>query len=179
MRQSPPLLPLKRRTLALALLAALAAGAALAESGTVLKATQLRSAPLASSDVVAELRAQQAVDITARQGAWAGVTTGDDQRGWARILNLRTGSGQASAAGANQLASVFRTGSSGTAVSTGVKGLSAAALMSAAADEAEVQRLEAYAANTGQATAFAAQGPLASRPVPYLPEERSSRWGSR
>ncbi|MBP6625909.1 MAG: hypothetical protein KA187_00680 [Arenimonas sp.] len=177
MRQPPS--PPRRRTLVLALAAVLAAGAALAESGTVLKDTQLRSEPLASSKIIAELRARDTVQINARKGAWAGVKTTEGVDGWARILNLRTGSGQAGAGGGDALASVFRTGSSGTTVSTGVKGLSAAALMSAAADEAEVQRLETYAANTGQATAFAAAGPLASRPVPYLPEERSNRWGSR
>ncbi len=177
MRQLPS--PPRRRTLVLALAVTLAAGAVLAESGTVLKDTQLRSEPLASSKVVAELKARDTVQISQRKGAWAGVQTSAGADGWARILNLRTGSGQASAVGANQLASVFRTGSSGTTVSTGVKGLSAAALMTASPNEAEVQRMETYAANTAQASQFAAQGPLASRQVPYLPEERSSRWGSR
>lgn len=174
-----PHFPIPRRTLTLAVLATIAAGVALAEPGTVLKATPLRSAPLASSDVVAELKALQAVEITARQGAWAEVTTGAGQEGWARILNLRTGSGQASAVSANELASVFRTGSSGTSVSTGVKGLSAETLMSASANEAEVERLETYAANTTEASQFAAQAPVTSRSVPYLPEERGSRRSSR
>jgi hypothetical protein len=170
-----PFLPLKRRTLALSLLAAIAAGAVLAEPGTVLKSTQLRSAPLGSADVVAELKAQQAVEITARQGAWAGVTTGEGQQGWARILNLRTASGQASVASANQLASVFRTGSSGTSVSTGVKGLSAEQLRSASPDFGEVSELDTYAANAGDARQFAGAGQLQEQRVDYLESPQSGR----
>lgn len=170
-----PFVSLKRRTLALSLLAAIAAGTVLAEPGTVLKPTQLRSSPLGSADVVAELQAQQTVDITARQGAWAGVTTGEGQQGWARILNLRTGSGQASAASANQLASLFRTGSSGTSVSTGVKGLSAEQLRSASPDFAEVTELDQYAANAGDARQFAGAGQLQEQRVDYLESPKSGR----
>lgn len=175
MRQPLPSHAPKRRTLALALVAAIAAGAAFAEPATVLKSTQLRRAPLASSDVLAELKAKQAVDITARKGAWAGVTTGQGQQGWARILNLRTGSGQVSAAGANQLASVFRTGSSGTSVSTGVKGLSAEQLRSASPDFNEVSELDGFAANAGDARQFASAGQLQEKRVDYLASPRSGR----
>ena len=69
---SLPGLP-RRRALALALLAAIAAGAAFAESGTVLKDTPLRSEPLASASEVGKLKARETVEITARKGAWAGV----------------------------------------------------------------------------------------------------------
>ena len=82
------------------LAASLASGLAFAESATTLRATEMRSEPLGSAEVVAKLAAQQSVEITARQGAWAGLKTEDGQEGWARILNLRTGSGQASAASA-------------------------------------------------------------------------------
>ena len=175
MPSTQPFLPFKRRTLALSLLVAIAAGTVLAEPGTVLKATQLRSAPLGSAEVVAELKAQQAVDITARQGAWAGLTTAGGQQGWARILNLRTGSGQAAASGANQLASVFRTGSSGTSVSTGVKGLSAEQLRGASPDFGEVSELDTYAANAGDARQFAGAGQLLEKRVEYLESPRSGR----
>lgn len=168
---TPPRHP--RRTLAIALATVLAAGAALAaEPGTVLKSTQLRSAPLGSADVVAELKAKQSVQITARQGAWAGVTTDAGQQGWARILNLRTGTGEASGAGAEQLASVFRTGSSGTTVTTGVKGLSAEQLRSASPNYAEVDRLDGFAATSGDARQFADAGELQPQPVDYPKETR-------
>lgn len=179
MRQpSPPRKP-RPRVLALALAAALAAGAAMAESGTVLKATELRREPLGSAEVVARLSAQQAVEITARQGAWAGIRTGDGMEGWARILNLRTGSAVASAASGGNPLSVFATGSRGSSVSTGVKGLSAEELMSASANHADVALLEQYAVSGSEANGFAAEVPLATNEVAYLKEERSSRRRNR
>jgi len=166
----------RRHVLVLALVAALGAGAVLAETGTVLKATQLRAAPLASAEVVGELKAKDNVEITARQGAWAGVKTQAGEEGWARILNLRTGSGQAAASGGgDQLASLFLTGSTGTTVSTGVKGLSADQLMSAYANHAEVGLLDGYATSNSDASQFAAEAPLSSQQVAYLAEEKRGR----
>lgn len=174
----PPQSP-RPRVLALALAAALAAGAVMAESGTVLRATELRSEPQASADVIGKLAAQQSVEITARQGAWAGLKTQEGQEGWARILNLRTGAGQGSAGGGDQLAAVFKTGSRGTSVATAVKGLSAEELMSASANHGDVALLDQYAASPGEANGFAAEVPLASHQVAYLKEERSSRRRNR
>lgn len=167
----PPQAP-RPRVLALALAAALTAGAVMAESGTVLRATELRSEPQASAEVVAKLAAQQSVEITARQGAWAGLKTEDGQEGWARILNLRTGAGQGNASGGDPLAAVFKTGSRGTSVATAVKGLSADELMSASANHAEVALLEEYAATPGEANSFAAEVPLATQEVAYLEQDR-------
>ncbi|HQZ32363.1 MAG TPA: SH3 domain-containing protein [Arenimonas sp.] len=170
---SPPGLP-RRRALALATLAALAAGAVFAESGTVLKDTPLRSEPLASASEVGKLKARETVEITSRKGAWAGVKTPAGTEGWARILNLRTGTGTASAASGMQLASVFATGSSGTSVSTGVKGLSASELMGASPDAAQLAQLDSYAVATNDASQFAGQVPLQAQRVAYLAQDRSS-----
>ena len=175
MKQPSSSRPPRRRVLALALVAAFATGAVLAESGTVLKDTPLRSEPMTSASEVAKLKAKQTVEITARKGAWASVKTPTGQEGWARILNLRTGSGAASADGSNQLASLFRTGSSGSTVSTGVKGLSADQLMSASANYGQVDQLDGYAVSTNDATQFAKQGSLASKQIAYLPDGSGGR----
>ncbi|MBW8367382.1 MAG: SH3 domain-containing protein [Arenimonas sp.] len=169
----------RRRVLALATVAALAGGAVLAESGAVLKDTPLRSEPLASASEVGQLKARETVQITARQGAWAGVTTPAGTEGWARILNLRTGSAAAAAASGVQLTSVFATGSSGNSVSTGVKGLSAEQLIGASPDASQVATLDGFAVSTGDATAFAAQAPLSAQRVDYLAQERGSRRRNR
>ena len=172
--------PLTRRhALAVALAAALAAGAVFAETGTVLKSTEVREQPLGSAEVLAKLESQDTVEITARQGAWAGVTTSSGVAGWARILNLRTGSGLPGNDGGNSLVAAFRTGSSGTAVSTGVKGLSGEQLMSASANHADLQLLDGYAADGNQARQFAAQVPLAAQKVAYLEQGKGSRRNSR
>jgi hypothetical protein len=160
------------RALALALALALA-GTAAAESGTVLKATELRAEPQASADVVGKLAAKQTVEITARQGAWIGLKTTAGEEGWARILNLRTGGAGVQDRG--DLVAAFRTGATGSSVSTGIKGLSADELVSASPDHAEVALLDQYAVEAGDATAFAAEVPLATQDVAYVKQERRSR----
>lgn len=169
----------RQHVLVLALAAALAGGAVFAETGTVLKATEVRNEPLGSAEVLAKLAAKDTVEITARQGAWAGVTTSAGVAGWARILNLRTGSGLPGNDGGSAMVAAFRTGSSGTAVATGVKGLSGDQLMSASANTADLQLLDSYAASNDQARQFAAQGPLAAQKVAYLEEGKGGRRNQR
>jgi len=169
----------QRRTLALAMFTALAGGAVMAESGAVLKDTPLRSEPLASASEVGQLKARETVEITTRQGAWAGVTTPAGAEGWARILNLRTGSAAAASVSGLQLTSVFATGSSGRSVSTGVKGLSAEQLIGASPDSRQVALLDGFAVSTGDATSFAEQAPLSAQRVNYLAEERGSKRRNR
>lgn len=140
-----------------------------AEPATLLKTSELRSQPLGSASVVSMLQAKDTVDVVARQGAWASVKTSAGKTGWVRVLNLRTGSGQRGDAGIGTIASVFKTGSSGNTVSTGVKGLSAEQLQSATPNPAEAERLNGFAAKENDARSFAKQGKLADKKVDYLP----------
>lgn len=141
----------------------------LAEPATLLKPTELRSQPQGSASVVTLLQAKDRVDITTRQGAWASVKTPAGKTGWVRVLNLRTGSGQRGDAGIGTIASVFKTGSSGNTVSTGVKGLSEEQLQNATPNPAEVERLNTYAVKAADARSFAKQGKLAAKQVEPLP----------
>lgn len=143
---------------------------ALAEPATLLRDSELRAKPQADAAVIAPLQAQSVVEVSARQGAWAQVKTPTGQSGWVRVLNLRTGSGRRGDAGIGAMASVFRTGSSGNTVSTGVKGLSAEQISQAAPNEAEVARLATLAVKEADARQFASQGKLASQSVDYLPD---------
>ena len=171
-----PPIPDRRWPGALALGLALAfAGPAAAEPGTVLKPTELRAEPLGSADVLAQLAAQDAVEITARQGAWAGVTTAAGQQGWVRVLNLRTASGEVNRGGDGSLAQAFRTGSTSNDVSTGVKGLGAEELRNASPDEAEAAKLAGFAATADEARAFAGEANLEHHDVDYLAAERGGR----
>lgn len=170
----------KRRTptptLALALAAVMASGLAFAESATTLRATEMRSEPLGSAEVVAKLGEKAPVDITQRQGAWAGVKSAEGQDGWVRILNLRTGTTDGKAkGGGNQLAAAFLTGSSGNTVSTGVKGLSPDKLRNAGEAPGEVDLLDQLAAQPDDARLFAMSASLQAHQVDYLKEERRSR----
>ncbi|MES2917152.1 MAG: SH3 domain-containing protein [Pseudomonadota bacterium] len=150
------------------ILAALAAaGTASAEPGTLLRDSELRAKPFGDAAVVAALKAKDSIDIVARQGAWAQVKAGG-QAGWVRVLNVRTGSGQRGDAGVGQLASVFKTGSSGTTVTTGVKGLSEQKLATAEPAPAEARRLDQYRETEAGARGFARQAKLASQELPFF-----------
>ena len=172
--RAPGALP-RRHLLALALAATLASGALPAETGTVLRKTELRAEPLGSAQVLAQLAAKAEVEVGERKGAWAAVTTGEGASGWVRVLAIRTGSGERGASGAGSLASVFRTGSSGQTVTTGVKGLSAEQLRNASPDAAELARLDALATNADDARRFAAEANLQPREVEYLTAAKRGR----
>jgi hypothetical protein len=147
--------------------ALLASGLACAEPGTLLKDTALRAQPFGDAAVVADLKAKDSVDIQMRKGAWAQVKAGEHS-GWVRLLGVRTGSGQRGEAGVGALASVFRTGSSGNTVSTGVKGLSEEKLKNAQPDAAEAKRLSKYQQSESSARSYAKQAKLAAEKVDYL-----------
>lgn len=138
-----------------------------AEPGTLLKDSELRAKPFGDAEVVTTLKAKAGVDILSRKGAWANVKAGD-KAGWVRLLALRTGSGQRGDAGVGALASVFKTGSSGHTVSTGVKGLSEEKLKAAQPNAEEAQRLDKYKESEGSARSFAKQARLGTQQLGYL-----------
>ncbi|HEX6590834.1 MAG TPA: SH3 domain-containing protein [Moraxellaceae bacterium] len=147
----------------------LAGSLAWAEPATLLKDSELRAKPLGDAELVSTLKAKDKVEITARKGAWANVQTPKGQTGWVRLLALRTGSGKSGDAGVGAIASLFKTGSSGNTVSTGVKGLSEEKLKNAQPDEAEAKRLDKYKGSDADSRTYAKQGKLAAQQVNYLP----------
>jgi uncharacterized protein YgiM (DUF1202 family) len=167
--------PVRRRVLVLALAVALGSGVVFAESATVRKSTELRATPAASADVVGELKAQESVDITARQGAWANVKTSAGVAGWARVLNFRSVAAAAATRGGADLGALFATGSTGATSTNSAKGFGSNDLMGASPDMAALSQLDGFAANAGDARSFAGQAPVQPQQVAYLPEGRKSR----
>lgn len=143
---------------------------AAAEPATLLRDGSLLDNPQSDATVLASLKAKEVVDIETRQGAWARIKTSNGAQGWVRLLNLRTGSGQKSGGTLNTLANVFKTGSSGNTVSTGVKGLSAEKIRNAEPNDAERQRMDKTKSSDNDARQFAKQGKLSSQNIQYLPE---------
>ena len=171
-----PTPPRRRRALAAAVLACVAGGAA-AENATVLRDTEVRATPAATADEVAKLKAKETVDVAARQGVWANVTTPAGVTGWTRILALRMppAAGGANRGGGAALGALFATGSTGATSTTGAKGLSGNDLMQASPDAAELAQLDGFASNDVDARGFAAQAPVTAQQVPYLPEANDGR----
>jgi hypothetical protein len=142
---------------------------ALAEPATVLRATELKQEPATDAATVAALPENAAVDALERKGGWTRVKTASGE-GWVRMLSLRFGGASAAkpgASGVSQLFTVARTGSSGTQVTTGVRGLDEQQLAAAQPNPAELAKLEGFAADRDAAAGFAAQGNLEAKPVEY------------
>lgn len=152
-----------------ALLALALSTAAPAETAITVRNTELKKEPYSDAATVATLAGQEKVEIVRRQGAWTQVKTAAAQ-GWVRMLSLRLGEGAARQgdSGIGSLLNVARSGSSGTTVSTGVRGLSEEDLKNTKPNPEELQKMERLAASAQEARNFAGSAKLNSRQVDYL-----------
>ena len=141
-----------------------------AESGTALKADDLKTEPFRDARAVAKLAAGDKVDILKKDGGWLQVNSAKG-KGWVRMLSIRKGDarkGGSDAGGVLALAS-GRAGTGKVVATTGIRGLNEEELKAAKFDEAELKRAESYASSKPEAAKFATQGKLAARPFDYLP----------
>lgn len=141
----------------------------LADPATLLRATELKRLPAVDADTVAELPADAAVDTLERKGGWTRVKASQGE-GWVKMLVLRYGGPGAAKKGDSgiaQLINVARTGSSGTQVTTGVRGLDEQQLANAQPDPAALAKLSRFTARPEAAAAFAAKGRLSAHSVAY------------
>jgi hypothetical protein len=142
---------------------------ALAEPATVIRATELKKEPASDADTVANLAENAAVDALERKSGWTRVKAAGGE-GWVRMLSLRYGGtvpAKPATSGATQLFNVARTGTSGTQVTTGVRGLEAEQIVNAQPNPNELAKLQNFAAERPAAESFAAQGKLEAQSVAY------------
>ena len=152
-----------RLTILLLLVPLLAA----AEPASVIRGTELKKEPATDAATLAELPDNAAVDAIERRGGWTRVKSASGE-GWVRMLSLRFGApGEVKQgdSGISQLFNVARTGSSGTQVTTGVRGLDAEMLAKAQPNKAELEKLGQFAATPQAAAGFAAKGRLQAHQV--------------
>jgi hypothetical protein len=162
---------------------------ALAETAVTIKETELKNEPFSDAATIATLPGKAAVEVLKRQGGWAQIKSSPSAQGWVRMLNLHFGDGsdKSGGSGLGSLFNVARTGSSGTVVTTGVKGLDITkeSIQNAAPNMAELRRMHGYTASKGDALKFAASAKLAKQNVDYLPagsksspgESPANSWG--
>jgi hypothetical protein len=160
------------RTLAALLIALplLAPALCHAEPATVIRATELKRAPATDAESTGQLAENAKVDALERQGGWTRVKAAGGVEGWVRMLVLRyegAGAARQGDSGIAQALNVARTGTSGTQVTTGVRGLDADQLTTAKPNTAELKKLERYSASKDAAAAFAERGPLRAQQVSY------------
>jgi hypothetical protein len=140
---------------------------AIAEPATVIRATELKKEPAADAATIAELPENAALEALERKGGWTRVKSASGE-GWVRMLALRfgaPGNAKQGDSGVSQLFNSARTGSSGTQVTTGVRGLDEAMLANAQPNKAELEKMSQFAATPDAAAGFAAKGKLAAHPV--------------
>jgi len=138
-----------------------------AEPATVIRATELKSEPATDASTVAQLPENTAVEALDRQGGWTRVKAPSGE-GWVRMLSLRYGGpARQGDTGVSQLFNVARTGTSGTQVTTGVRGLDEEQLANARPNLAELARMKSFAAGREAAAGFAAKGQLSPSKVEY------------
>lgn len=146
-----------------------------AESGYTFRATEVRARPFLDAEVVVTLPERTPVEILTRQGAWMQIKTGNAHQGWVRMLSVRLGNPDQKPRGGNLLSSIGigsrpRPATTAT-VTTGVRGFSEEDLAKAEPNPAEAGKMKGYAANAGDAKAFAESGNLAPRAIAYFDED--------
>ena len=141
-----------------------------AESGTMLKADELKAEPFRDAKTVKTLAKGDKVDILSKQGGWFKVKAGKSG-GWVRMLSVRKGAAAKAGSGASGLLGMKsgRAGTGKVVATTGIRGLNEEELRAAQFNEQEVALAESYAVNKADAQKFAAQGKLVARPFDYLP----------
>jgi hypothetical protein len=143
---------------------------AVAEPATLIRATELKKEPASDAAKLADLAADAPVDARERSGGWIHVRTQAGAEGWVKLLALRyggPGAAKQGESGLQQTLNVARTGSSGTQVTTGVRGLDAEQIAAARPNAAELKKLQSYAETRDASSAFAEGGRLQPQRVEY------------
>jgi Bacterial SH3 domain len=141
---------------------------ALAEPASVVRSSPLMSEPATDATKIADLPANAAVDARERRGGWIQVRTAAGQEGWVKLLALRyAANAKAGDSGLSQAINVARTGSSGTQVTTGVRGLDDEKIATAQPNAAELKKLEGFSVPAVASAQFAQRGKLQAQTVSY------------
>jgi len=159
------------RSVVAALVLALGFANALAqETGFAVRQTEVKKEPFSDAQTAGTLEEKAQVKVLRRQGGWVQVESGA-LSGWVRMLSIRTNSGQSSVvSGLKSLFNVARSGSSGTTVTTGVRGLDKEQIQNAKPNPEELKKLSALAATRADAERLAAGSPLLkNQAIEYLP----------
>jgi hypothetical protein len=141
-----------------------------AEPAVVIRATELKKEPATDAATDAELAENAALDAGERKGGWTRVKTPGGAEGWVKMLLLRygaPGTAKAGDTGLSQMFNVARTGTSGTTVTTGVRGLDAEQISNAQPNAAELGKMASFAATKEASSGFAKRAKLQARQVDY------------
>ena len=157
---------------ALILYASMAAPVYAWQVAYTVRSTEIKQLPYSDAATVGTLDEKASVNVMSRQGGWVKINSSKGN-GWVRMLSLRSDSTaeKQGDTGLKTLLNVGRSGSSGTTVATGVRGLSEEDLKNAKPNPQELEKLKNYAADKAQAEKFARDAKLKSQKLDYLPAD--------
>lgn len=140
------------------------------ELAHTVRATELKAKPFSDAATLVSLPERSQVEIVERQGSWTQVKA-NGKTGWVKMLSLRFGDAQKKSgdSGLGALFNLATTGSGGSTVTTGVRGLSEENLKNPHPNPQALQQLKRYAAGKQEAQKFARAGKLQPQQVAYLP----------
>ena len=143
-----------------------------AESGTLLKADQLKAEPFRDANAVATLEPGDKAEILERRGGWFRVKTAKGA-GWVHMLSVRRGearkaSAESDVSGLLGLAS-GRAGTGKVVATTGIRGLNEEQLKAAKYSESEIKLSDSLVESQADARKFAVSRKLTPHKIAYLP----------
>ncbi|HEX6929505.1 MAG TPA: SH3 domain-containing protein [Gammaproteobacteria bacterium] len=142
-----------------------------AETGTVVRATQVLVAPYTDAASRGVLRGDQQVEIIERKGGWYRVTADDGREGWLRLSSIRLGKAAAEEEGgfwASLFSFTGRSQARTASATTGIRGLSETEIRDATPDPRAVERLATFYPDERDTRKFATDIGLQVRDVEPL-----------
>ena len=157
----------------LLLAAGLMLACGLAQAGDTaytVRPTPLMEKPYTDAKTLNNLPQNAKVEIIGRRGSWNKIKVGTTT-GWVKMLSLRLGeaSGKTGDTGFKTLFNVTQTGSSGSTMTTGVRGLSEEKLHKPQPNPQALEEMHRLAVSKEEAQQFARAGKLAAGKMDYLP----------
>jgi len=154
-----------------------------AETAYMVRATELKAKPFSDAETVATLEEQSKVEVLGRQASWMQIKAAAGT-GWVKMLSVRLGKPGAEPAksgdgGLGKLFNLATTGSSGSTVTTGVRGLSEEQLTNAKPNPEAFRAMKAYAAKKDDAQKFAKAGQLKPEKLGYLNAGKAAEAGDK
>lgn len=137
-----------------------------AENGIARRATEVRKEPFRDAARVDTLASGTTVRILQKSGGWYRIKSGK-VAGWVRMLSIRRDRARSGGLEPDELMTLAtgRAGTGRVVSTTGIRGLGEEELKLARYDEAELVKLDTYAASRAAAKSFAKQGGLTARAV--------------
>ena len=144
---------------------------AAADTGSAIKADEIKAEPFRDAKTVGTISAGDRVTIVKRDGGWIMISA--PKKGWVRMLSIRRGTSTSAPGTKASDVVALATGRAGTGkvvASTGIRGLNEEDLKKAQFNEKELKLAESFTVKKNEAEQFAAKARLKARRVAYLSE---------